>query len=919
MTPEIAQQLIEEERAAYPRVVDLARHLALAVRIESELLRSMRLQALSGVEAGVEADLYFSPLVQTRDVNAITLIPEVREQLHQELAQHKDELELASKVIESAHDAMDAAILLEERVAYHALRDDQSAYADMQRQLGQLILELERSAVDPGLLGWAVDAYARLPDRARNSQAGRRLTGLLSNHLKRLGVTLPVAGRSVETNLSSMHIGFRAFGSGVELCYPHRPGWIEIEILAADPLSLELAWPVPEGWQSHTIELSESEPVRQVSGVPPGLLRLRGINGDETRLRVEGPFNTLKPKLLGLYRGDRDELPAFFGQELEDLSWALQWRRLRSQDRPQVFISMPGGWRQLEPQYDDLKARLDRIGFSVWSADEQITPGDEWNKEISRVLAECQSAVVVLTPETQSRSSWLKHELSILAWRQEIDPDFSLHVLLSGGLPAEGAVSLLAGMELPASLGERIWHESPESLVRAIQGEYADSNASDDDFTAAIVHFSDNGALADYVNDLANRRAKFVEPLEDLIFNGRPVLIYAGGHYQGRLHQGVMKYAENAQEPMLQDALSVLSDYGIKQQVSASDQEASDRHQLLRSTLLDVERGTTMDWLRRQREGTTQQTPPEDGKNELRWKIPGESEEGHRGTVRSIAISDDGVVALTAGNSHPDQTVKQWDLKGRRLIRTYESFAEAGGWTPMAISPDGRRAAIGYGGELRLIDLESGEHSALMLSEAPLTALAFVDEEHVLTGMADGMLLLAGRSGVEETFPVARDQVLRLDVRGGQAACLRASSVELLDLRKGALLHRVDVELGQAEPHWQRPPLYYDKAANRILFGTPLRSIELEKGYISTLGDPSRPIVEVADQRLVRYEGESAFGLLNDPGGESLAGISITPEQPASLALARNGRRLMIADYEHNLYLFDLELVEGSTEGTAKR
>ncbi len=909
MTPETAQELIEQERAAYPQVVDLARHLSLAIRIESELLRSMRLRAMSRVEAGVEADLYFSPLVQTRDVNAISLIPEVRERLYRELAQHKDELELAREVIESAHGAMDAAILLEERVVYHALRDDQAAYGDMQRQLGQMILELEQNDVDHNLLGWAADAHARLPERARNSQAGRQLTGLLSGHLQSLGVKLsPVtsAANATGSSITTTSLGFRFVGDGVELCYPYDPDWTEVEILAADPLSLELAWPVPEGWQSRSLELSEAEPVRQVPDVPPGLLRLRGINGDETRLRVEGPFQALKPKLLGLYRGERNALPAFTDQELKDLSWEQVWQPLRSQEQPQIFISLPDGRGRLASLYDELKALLEQNGFAVWSADEQISAGEEWNKAISRVLGECQSAVVVLSPETSPQSNWLKHELSVLAYRQEIDDDFSLHVLLSGGLPSEEAVSLLAGMELPASLKERVLHESAESVAEAIQRENAGSETDNDDFTAAIVHFPDRDALVEYADDLISRKATFVEPLEKLILAGRPVMVYAAGRYQGRLHQGLVKYATDAQVSVVQDAFSMLTKFGFEQMLTEEEQQVSDRHQLLRSTLLDAEREAIMAWLRQQQEAQAQERAAEDDQNALRWKIPGDDKQGHQGSVRSIAISADGAVALSAGNSHPDQSIKQWDLNDRRLIRSYNEFAEAGGWTPMAISPDGQRAATGYQGELRLIDLESGEHSALMLSEVPLTALAFVDAERVLAGLADGMLLLVGSSGVEESFPLAREEVLRLDVRGQEAACLRSGSIELLDLRKGALLYRVEIESAEMAPHWQRPPLYYDKSENSILFGTPLRALDLRSGQVIPLGDSSQPIVELAAERLVRYEGESAFALLDDAEGPTQSDITIEPEQPTCLALAQNGLRIMIADYEHNLYVYDL-------------
>jgi hypothetical protein len=36
---------------------------------------------------------------------------------------------------------------------------------------------------------------------------------------------------------------------------------------------------------------------------------------------------------------------------------------------------------------------------------------------------------------------------------------------------------------------------------------------------------------------------------------------------------------------------------------------------------------------------------------------------GHEGTTRSLAVSPDGLLAASVGNSHPDQAVYVWDIR----------------------------------------------------------------------------------------------------------------------------------------------------------------------------------------------------------------------------------------------------------------
>ncbi|HKQ89198.1 MAG TPA: hypothetical protein VJZ77_00845, partial [Blastocatellia bacterium] len=68
---------IELLQKTSPDAVQLALLVSLAARVEPELLRAMRLRHLPKVDAGAEADLWFSPLVQASSPLGIVLRPDV--------------------------------------------------------------------------------------------------------------------------------------------------------------------------------------------------------------------------------------------------------------------------------------------------------------------------------------------------------------------------------------------------------------------------------------------------------------------------------------------------------------------------------------------------------------------------------------------------------------------------------------------------------------------------------------------------------------------------------------------------------------------------------------------------------------------------------------------------------------------------
>src|SRR5436190_447407 len=97
------QSLVARVKQRNPDVVRLAEAVSLAVHIEPELLREARLRLETGLSAAVEADLWFSPLVESRSAAGVVLAPPVAHQLRRGLAADMPRMENARELIVQAH------------------------------------------------------------------------------------------------------------------------------------------------------------------------------------------------------------------------------------------------------------------------------------------------------------------------------------------------------------------------------------------------------------------------------------------------------------------------------------------------------------------------------------------------------------------------------------------------------------------------------------------------------------------------------------------------------------------------------------------------------------------------------------------------------------------------------------------------
>lgn len=125
---ERAAQRLQAWAAGHPDAAALATLASLAVRIDSALLRRLRLQLLPRAEPGIEADVWFSGLHESRGRDGLVLDAQVQQQLRARLAQlpagddGMRPLERAWQITAALHADAPEALQAEQALTIEALR-----------------------------------------------------------------------------------------------------------------------------------------------------------------------------------------------------------------------------------------------------------------------------------------------------------------------------------------------------------------------------------------------------------------------------------------------------------------------------------------------------------------------------------------------------------------------------------------------------------------------------------------------------------------------------------------------------------------------------------------------------------------------------------------------------------------------------
>lgn len=279
------QALLEHMVKRAPAAVRLGEEVALAVRVEPKLLRAARLRATPPLDASAEADLWFSPLVESRTPDWVTLKPRAAEQLRWRLARNRERLQDARKLVLSMHRGTPLTLRLEEEILWLALRGGDDAARSIEGQLRRVLNKLTHDpAGNIGLARWFAGAAGRLPAEALKTEAYSLMTFVTSALLdgRPVGEYVPD-----DPNIVSMLAGIlpasvpktRVWMTLTDhslTFHPHQSrGFSALELPRTDPLLLDIEV-VGHRRTLLTIRRNQSESV----AVRRGEIRIRTASGD---------------------------------------------------------------------------------------------------------------------------------------------------------------------------------------------------------------------------------------------------------------------------------------------------------------------------------------------------------------------------------------------------------------------------------------------------------------------------------------------------------------------------------------------------------------------------------------------------------------------------------------------------------------
>jgi tetratricopeptide (TPR) repeat protein len=364
MTPE--ERLLQELREESPGAADLARVVSLAVLAEPQLLRRARVELLAGVDAGAEADLWLSRLVQTRSPRGITLLPRAAERLRRSLAEEDPALfKKAWKLTEEMHASGPRTVWLEENINRLTASPD----ADSLAEVGKLLQQVANTLVDDearrGLAHWVAAALSRMPAAVRELEPARmlaaaaylRLNSNLPADWERSGGALPEwLSWALPKDMPALKLGVRLVEGGVQLGGPAESGHT-IDVPDTNPVLVELSWPEGDEVVTHQV------------GIPAGGLRRVATSSAVVQLRTA--------------RGDIYEISP---SAKPAPAPAPEPESSKEKDRPTCFVVMGIGERvdyetgrklNLDASYEYLiKPAVEEAGLECLREDEIVYSGN---------------------------------------------------------------------------------------------------------------------------------------------------------------------------------------------------------------------------------------------------------------------------------------------------------------------------------------------------------------------------------------------------------------------------------------------------------------------------------------------------------------------------------------------------------------
>ena len=307
---ERAKERLRLVEAQHPEVVRLARYLSPAVRVDAPLIRAIRQELMPASDAGLEADLWFSPLVESVSSRGFVLEPRVAEHLRRELAEegigtYQAVLNRVAGIIAHEHRSWPPALLLEEQIIWLSLRkyDTESARRTGSLELEALLRQAAKAMSEDEPRGleiarWAQRALRSLPRPALETDAAILLS---------LGATARLGGRSALFDMDQQRelppnvswilpnkqfatrttVHLARTTEGVRFGDPD-PFSVELSIPMTQPLLVQLSWAIGPVQSVQTVSIGQGTrfvPIPETASD----IKVRTLSGEEFSVENAAP------------------------------------------------------------------------------------------------------------------------------------------------------------------------------------------------------------------------------------------------------------------------------------------------------------------------------------------------------------------------------------------------------------------------------------------------------------------------------------------------------------------------------------------------------------------------------------------------------------------------------------------------------
>ena len=246
--------LLDAESPGAGRLAELA---SLAVRIDAGLLRRLRQVLLPDADVGVESDLWFSAIVESRSETGFQIAPEIAAQLRDRLVALPDRPAVGAvrAILAQAHAAVSPAIRLEEEVNGIAMEFGGAGRQQIDDALRPALATLAHGDADAtDVARWAVHAVPRMHPVARDTTNARTLilsaSMLIRRRARFTGTSaaddrISALGWALPASTQSQRIGVEFVPGGVQFGKPSETaGFIDAPL--TEPVIVEIEMGIRE-------------------------------------------------------------------------------------------------------------------------------------------------------------------------------------------------------------------------------------------------------------------------------------------------------------------------------------------------------------------------------------------------------------------------------------------------------------------------------------------------------------------------------------------------------------------------------------------------------------------------------------------------------------------------------------------------